>query len=58
MNNMTFALITIVSALVLFGVIMVTVASTMQLQGSEARGRFPNPNAPAGGGVAVNASKG
>jgi len=49
MNNMMFALFTIVSALVLFGVIMVTVASTMQLQEAEARGCFPNPNAPAGG---------
>jgi hypothetical protein len=37
---------------------MVTVASTMQLQEAEARGCFPNPNAPVGGGVAVNASKG
>ena len=49
MNNTMFALITIVSALVLFGVIMVTVASIMQLQEAEARGFFPNPNAAAGG---------
>ena len=57
MNNTTFAVIAIVSALAMFGVVMVTVATTMQLQEAEARGCL-NPNAPGGGSVAVNASKG
>jgi hypothetical protein len=35
-NNTTFAVIAIVSALAMFGVVMVTVATTMQLQQAEA----------------------
>jgi hypothetical protein len=42
----------------MFGIVMVTVASTMQLQEAEARGCFTIPNAPGGGGIAVNASQG
>jgi hypothetical protein len=34
-NNTTFAAIAIVSALAIFGVVMVTVATTMQLQQAE-----------------------
>jgi hypothetical protein len=56
-NNTTFVVIAIVSALALFGVVMVTVSVTMQLQEAEARGCI-NPNAPGGGSIAVNASKG
>jgi hypothetical protein len=53
----TFAVIAIVSALALFGVVMVTVAVNMQLQDPEAIGCI-NPNAPGGGSIAVNASQG
>jgi hypothetical protein len=35
-NNTTFAVIAIVAALALFGVVMVTVSMTMQLQEAEA----------------------
>lgn len=58
MNDRTFAVIAIVSALALFGVVMVTVATTIQLQQAEAGGCIPNPNAPYGGSIAANASKG
>jgi hypothetical protein len=51
MNDTTFAVIAIVAALVMFGVVVVTVATTMQLQQAEAAG-CPTNN-PAG-----NASKG
>jgi hypothetical protein len=47
-NTTTFAVIAIVSALALFGVVMVTVSVTMQLQEAEARGcpiGTPAPNA-------------
>ncbi len=48
-NNKTFAVTAIVSALAMFGVVMVTVATTtMQLQEAEARGcpvGTPAPNA-------------
>lgn len=57
MNNTTLAVIAIVAALAVLGVVVVTVATTLQLQEAEARGCI-NPNAPAGGGIAVNASKG
>jgi hypothetical protein len=56
-NNTRFAVIAIVSALALFGVVMVTVAVNMQLQEAEAIGCI-NPNAPGGGSIAVNASQG
>jgi hypothetical protein len=51
------AIIAIVAALALLGVVVVTVAVTIPLQQAEARGCI-NPNAPAGGSIAVNASKG
>jgi len=41
MNNTTFAVIAVVSALALFGVVMVTVSVTMQLQQAEAIGCRP-----------------
>jgi hypothetical protein len=47
-NNNQLALIAIVAALALFGVVMVTVATTMQLQQAEAQGcpvGTPAPNA-------------
>jgi hypothetical protein len=50
-NNTTFAVIAIVSALALFGVVMVTISVSMQLQEAEARGCDA-------GGVAFNASQG
>jgi hypothetical protein len=50
-NNTTFVVIAIVSALALFGVVMVTVAVTMQLQEAEAAGCKPTT-------PAFNASKG
>jgi hypothetical protein len=51
-------IIAIVAALALLGVVVVTVAVTIPLQQeAEARGCI-NPNAPAGGGVPANASKG
>ena len=49
-QNTTFAVIAIISALALFGVVMVTVSVTMQLQEAEARGC-------AAGGQAFNASQ-
>jgi hypothetical protein len=51
MNNTTFAVIAVVSALAMFGVVMVTVAATIQLQHAEAVG------CPAGV-PGANASKG
>jgi hypothetical protein len=56
-NNTTFAVIAIVSALAMFGVVMVTVAVTMQLQEAEAR---PNTAVKSCDfrGVAFNASQG
>jgi hypothetical protein len=57
MKNNQLAIIAVVAALALFGVVMVTVSVTMQLQEAEARGCI-NPNAPGGGSIAVNASKG
>jgi hypothetical protein len=52
MNNTTFVIIAIVSALALFGVVVVTVAVTIPLQQqAEARGCAP-------GGPGFNASKG
>ncbi len=51
MNNTTFAVIAIVSALAMFGVVMVTVATTIQLQEAEAQGcplGTPAPNASKG----------
>jgi len=50
-NNNQLALIAIVAALALFGVVMVTVATTMQLQEAEARGCSTST-------PALNASKG
>jgi hypothetical protein len=58
MKNNQLAIIAIMGALALFGVVMVTVATSMQLQEAEARGCAPNPNAPGGGSIAVNASQG
>ncbi len=57
MNNTTFAVIAIVSALAMFGFVMVTEAVTMQLQEAEARPFTPNRGCDAGG-VAFNASQG
>jgi hypothetical protein len=55
-NNKTFAVIAIVSALAMFGVVMVTVAITMQLQEAEAQGGgCLNARSP---GVPFNASQG
>jgi hypothetical protein len=51
MNDTTLAVIAIVSALAMFGVAIVTVAVTMQLQEAEARGcplGTPGPNASKG----------
>lgn len=56
-NETTFAVIAIVAALALVGVVMVTISVTMQLQEAEARGCI-NPNVPGGGSIAVNASQG
>ena len=56
-NNTTLAVIAIVSALALFGVVMVTVATTMQLQEAEARPNTALKSCDAGG-VAFNASQG
>jgi cytochrome oxidase Cu insertion factor (SCO1/SenC/PrrC family) len=56
-NNTTLAVIAIVSALALFGVVMVTVATTMQLQEAEARPNTAVKSCDAGG-VAFNASQG
>jgi hypothetical protein len=51
-------IIALVAALALLGVVVVTVALTIPLQQqAEARGCV-NPNAPGGGSIAVNASKG
>jgi hypothetical protein len=51
------AIIAIVAALALLGVVVITVVVTIPLQEAEARGCI-NPNAPGGGSVAGNASKG
>jgi hypothetical protein len=57
-NNQQLALLALVAALALLGVVVITVAVTIPLQQeAEARGCI-NPNAPAGGSIAVNASKG
>ena len=56
-NNTALAVIAIVSALALFGVVMVTVATTMQLQEAEARPNTAVKSCDAGG-VAFNASQG
>ena len=53
------AIIAIVAALALLGVVVVTVAFTIPLQQqAEAAHGCINPNAPAGGSIAANASKG
>jgi hypothetical protein len=57
MNNTTLAVIAVLAALALLGVVMVLVANNLAVQEAEARGCV-NPNAPAGGSIAVNASKG
>ena len=57
-STTSIAIIATVAALGLLGVVVVTVAVTIPQQQAEARGCAPNPNAPAGGGIAVNASKG
>ena len=52
-------LIAIVAAIALLGVVVVTVAFTIPLQQqAEAAPGCINPNAPAGGSIAANASKG
>jgi hypothetical protein len=56
-NNQQLALLALVAALALLGVVVLTVAVTIPLQQAEARGCI-NPNAPGGGSVAFNASKG
>jgi hypothetical protein len=57
-NQQQLALLALVAALALLGVVVVTVAVTIPLQQQvEARGCI-NPNAPAGGSIAANASKG
>jgi hypothetical protein len=56
-NSYNLAIIAIVAALGLFGVVVVTIVTIPLQQEAEARGCI-NPNAPAGGGVAANASKG
>jgi hypothetical protein len=56
-NNTTFAVIAVVSALALFGVVMVTVAVTMQLQEAEAR-PFTFARGCDFAGAAFNASQG
>jgi hypothetical protein len=53
----TIAIIAIVAALALLGVVVVMVAVIIPLQQAEGRGCI-NPNAPGGGSIAVNASKG
>jgi hypothetical protein len=59
MQDNQLALIALVAALGVLGLVMVTVAFTIPLQQqAEARGCAPNPNAPGGGIIAVNASKG
>jgi hypothetical protein len=56
-NNITsLGVIAIVAALALLGVVVVTIVTIPQQQ-VEARGCI-NPNAPAGGSIAANASKG
>jgi hypothetical protein len=57
MMTTTIAVIAIVAALALLGVVAVMVAVTIPLQQAEARGCI-NPNAPGGGSLAFNASKG
>jgi hypothetical protein len=56
-NNQQLALLALVAALALLGVVVLTVAVTIPQQQAEARGCI-NPNAPGGGSVAFNASKG
>jgi len=55
-SNYNLAIIAIVAALALFGVVMVTVATTMQLQEAEGQ-RGCDPTTPRGN-LAFNASKG
>jgi hypothetical protein len=57
MQDNQLAIIAIVAALAMFGVVMVTVASTMQLQEAEARPNTPVRSCDPGG-VAFNASQG
>lgn len=58
MNDTSIAVIAIIAALALLGVVAVTIVTIpLQLQQAEARGCI-NPNAPGGGSIAVNASKG
>jgi len=56
-NQQQLALLALVAAVALLGVVVVTVAFTIPTQEAEARGCM-NPNAPAGGSIAANASKG
>jgi hypothetical protein len=57
-NNNQLAIIAIVAALGVLGVVIVVAIVTIPQQQAEARGCAPNPNAPGGGSIAVNASKG
>jgi hypothetical protein len=58
MQNYNLAIIAVVAALALLGVVVVMVAVIIPLQQeAEARGCV-NPNAPGGGSLAFNASKG
>jgi hypothetical protein len=57
MENTTLAIIAIVAALGLLGVVAITIVTIPLQQEAEARGCI-NPNAPGGGSIAVNASKG
>ena len=56
-KTVSIAIIAIVSALALLGVVIVIAVVTIPQQQVEARGCI-NPNAPAGGSIAANASKG
>jgi hypothetical protein len=58
MQNYNLAIIAVVAALAMLGVVVITVTVTIPLQQeAEARGCV-NPNAPGGGSIAANASKG
>jgi hypothetical protein len=58
MQNYNLAIIAIVAALALLEVVVITIVVTIPLQQeAEARGCV-NPNAPGGGSLAFNASKG
>ena len=56
-STTSIAIITIVAALELLGVVVVTVAVTIPQQQVEAAG-YINPNVPGGGSIAFNASQG